>query len=167
MSSNTNKYFRILAISPSTSGFGFVVLEGNDVLVNWGAKSARNNKNETCLAQADKLICKYEPHALVLYDHAKNPRRSARIRALNGSFVDIAKGHKIHVRLFSRERVKQALSPGGEGTKHKIATILAGRSPDELAALLPPKRREWDNEDRRMDIFDAMALAATFRRSTK
>lgn len=167
MNSTTTKYFRVLAISPSTSGFGFVILEGNDVIADSGAKSARQNKNDWCVQQVDKLIRKYEPDALILYDHAKNERRSERIKALNQRFVDLAKTHKLHVKLFSRERVNQVFFADAKGTKHEIATMLAQRLPDELASKLPPKRREWDSEDRRMDIFDAMALAVTFRQRKK
>jgi hypothetical protein len=50
----------------------------------------------------------------------------------------------------------------GQGTKHALAEMLAGRFPEELASRLPPKRRPWMSEDYRMDIFDAVALALTF-----
>jgi hypothetical protein len=46
-----------------------------------------------------------------------------------------------------------------------LATAVAQRFPDELAARLPPKRKAWASEDARMDIFEAVALAvavATF-----
>ena len=44
-----------------------------------------------------------------------------------------------------------------------MAEMLAQKYPVELAAKLPPKRRAWESEDYRMDIFDAMALAVAFR----
>jgi hypothetical protein len=167
MTLNPNKYFRVLAISPSTSGFGFVVVEGNDTLADWGTKSARKDKNDWCVAQAEKLIRKYEPHAIVLYDHANDPRRSQRIRDLNKRFANVAKRYKIRVKFFSREEVEQVFAPDAKATKYQIAKTLAERVPDELAKLLPAQRRAWDSEDRRMDIFDAMALVVTFRRGTK
>jgi hypothetical protein len=37
--------------------------------------------------------------------------------------------------------------------------MLAQKYPVELAAKLPPKRRAWENEDGRMDIFGAVGLA--------
>jgi len=40
--------------------------------------------------------------------------------------------------------------------------MLAKQFPDELASRLPPKRKTWESEDSRMDIFDAVALAVTF-----
>ena len=36
------KHFRILAIAPSTRGFGFAVLEGQDTLVDWGVVKCRS-----------------------------------------------------------------------------------------------------------------------------
>jgi glutathione S-transferase len=60
--------------------------------------------------------------------------------------------------------VESVFFPKGKATKHKIAQMLAERSPDELASKLPPKRREWNSEFRQMDVFDAMALAEAFRR---
>jgi hypothetical protein len=158
------KYFRILALSPSTTGFGFVVLEGTDTLADWGAKTVRKNKNEWCISQADKLIRKYEPNIVVLYDHASNPRRSERIRALNGGFIDLAKTHKLKKKLFSQDKVNDTFFPQGGATKYKIAKLIAERVPEELAHELPPKRRSWNSEKARMDIFDAFALAVTFRR---
>jgi hypothetical protein len=164
MTINATKYFRILAISPSTSGFGFVVLEGTDTLADWGAKKARKNKNTWCISQADKLIGKYKPNVVVLYDHARNPRRSERIRALNSGFVDLAKTHKLKIKLFSQEEVNQVFFSQGGATKYKIAKILAERLPEELASKLPSKRQPWTSEDPRMDIFNALALTITFRR---
>ena len=165
MTQNPNKYFRLLAISPSASGFGFIVLEGIDTLADWGSKGARKDKNKRCLSQADKLIRKYEPNAVVLYDHAINPRRSERIRTLNSGFVDLARTHKLKVKLFPQSEVHQVFFPQGGATKYKIAKLIAQRAPEELAAMLPPERRAWNSEDRRMDTFDAFALAVTFRRS--
>jgi hypothetical protein len=45
--------------------------------------------------------------------------------------------------------------------------MLAEKYPAELAAKLPPKRRPWENEDGRMDMFDAVGLAAVFGMSEK
>jgi len=42
-----------------------------------------------------------------------------------------------------------------------VAQTLAAQFPVELGKRLPPKRRPWMSEDPRMDIFDAVALAAS------
>jgi hypothetical protein len=50
-----------------------------------------------------------------------------------------------------------------KGTKHEMAEMLAQKYSVELAGKLPPKRRPWENQDGRMDMFDAVGLAMVFR----
>lgn len=147
---------RILAIAPSTRGFGFAVLEGESTLVDWGVKAVTGDKNKHCLAKLKELLAHYQPHVLVLEDHSS--RRSARIRALHSRMVNTATQHPVKVRLLSRERVYQAFDVGEKGTKHALAELLAARFPQELGLRLPLKRRPWTSEDYRMGIFDAVAL---------
>ena len=52
---------RVLAIDPFSRGFGFVVLEGTDSLVDWGLKDIRKAKAEKSLKQIAILIAHYEP----------------------------------------------------------------------------------------------------------
>jgi hypothetical protein len=47
----------------------------------------------------------------------------------------------------------------------KWQKCFAQRYPIGFAATLPLKRRAWESEDYRMDIFDAVALAVVFRLS--
>jgi hypothetical protein len=163
MTSNDKKYFRILAISPSRWGFGFVVLEGTNVLVDWDAKVTTREKNPWCLKEVDKLIRRYGPDVIVVYDYSAGSGRSARIRRLNKSLVGLAKEHKIKVHSFTSEKVARIFFADVIGTKHDVATALAAQFPDELGFRLPPKRMAWMNQDRRMDIFDAAALAMALR----
>ena len=58
--------------------------------------------------------------------------------------------------------LRVALVGDVKGTKHEMAEFLAQKYPVELAAKLPPKRRAWENEDGRMDMFDAVGLAVAF-----
>jgi hypothetical protein len=44
-----------------------------------------------------------------------------------------------------------------------MAELMAQRFPNDLATHLPPRRKVWENEDPRMDIFDAVGLAVAFR----
>jgi hypothetical protein len=152
----------IVAIAPSSRGFGFAVLEGRKSLVDWGVRSVTGNKNAGSIKKADALIAHYHPAVLVLQDAAaKGSRRSPRIRILTKKLAALAASRKVKVALFSREQVMQAFFEDGKGTKHAIARLLAGRFPAELGHRLPPKRRDWESEDYRMGIFDAMALAFT------
>jgi Holliday junction resolvasome RuvABC endonuclease subunit len=157
------KHHRVMAIAPSTRGFGFAVLEGH-TLVDWGVKSVKGDKNSQCMKKLEKLIAQYEPEVIVLQDYsAKGSRRSARIRELGRQIVALASSRKLKVAMFSRERVMRAFFADGQVTKHTLAEVLAKRFPNELGFRLPPKRQPWMSEDSRMDIFEAVALALMLR----
>jgi hypothetical protein len=163
MSNNHSKILRILAISPSTRGFGFAVLDKPGTLVDWGVKSVKGDKNSQSIAKVVGLIDHYEPKVLVLPDHStKQSRRSPRIKALNQELLALASGHNVKLASYSHEKVRRFFFDGEEGTKDAIAEILANRFPEELSFRLPPKRKPWMSEDYRMDIFDAVALIVVF-----
>jgi hypothetical protein len=158
------KHPRILAIAPSTRGFGYAVLEGQKMLVNWGVKSVKGDKNAGSINEVEKMIAHYGPEIMVLEDTAtKESRRCPRIQALTKRLVALAEGRSIKVALFSRKQVLRTFFADGCGTKHALAEIIAERFPEELGFRLPPKRRAWMSEDSRMDIFDAVALALMLR----
>ncbi len=160
---NKIQHYLILAIAPSTRGFGFAVLEGRDTLVDWGVKTVQGNKNANSLVKAEELIAHYQPGVLVLQD-VEGSRRSARIKALSRKIVALAKSHKVMVKLFSQEQVRRTFFADGQATKHALAEIIAKRFPEELASRLPPKRKPWVSEYYQMDIFDAVALALKLRK---
>ncbi len=157
-------HIRVLAIAPSTRGFGFAVLEGQETLVDWGVKSVKGDKNTRSLAKVGELITHYRPGVLVLQDDStKHYRHSARIRELGRQVIALASSRNVKVALLSREQVWRVFFANGRGTKHTLAEILAKRFPEELGFRLPPRRRPWMSEDYRMDIFVALALAVAFR----
>src|SRR5665213_2524954 len=98
---------RILAVAPSTRGFGFAVLEGDAILVDWGVTSvAAGNKNAGTLKKMEAMIDLYKPAVLVLEDaSARNSRRSRRIRRLTKKILSMAKAHKTTAVLLSRDQV--------------------------------------------------------------
>lgn len=164
MKNTYSNHFRILAIAPSSRGFGFAVLEGEEKLVDWGVKSIKGDKNTGSIAKVVEMISHYQPGVIVFEDYsAKHSRRSARIRALGKKIIALAEIRNVTVVLFSREQVRQVFFADGLGTKYALAEMLAARFPEELASRLPPKRRPWMSEDYRMDIFDAVALALALR----
>jgi hypothetical protein len=155
MKNTQPKHVRVLAIAPSTRGFGFAVFDG-DALVDWGQKVVKGDKNGLCIPKVEKLIIDYEPDVLVIEDFART-KRGPRIRLLIQEIIDLAPKHNVGVKLFSRQEVYQVFFVDGEGTKDSLAAILAKRFPDELGIELPPKRETWESEDPKMAIFDAMA----------
>ena len=153
---------RVLAVDPSTRGFGFAILEGPDRSIDWGVKETKVNKKRRSLRFIAELIHRYQPSVLVVEDYTgKGSRRCRRVRELIEDISKLAVQQKIKVRNFSRLKVKQAFSESGTSNKYEIAIAIAKRFP-ELAPRLPRFRKPWMSEDYRMSIFDAVALAITF-----
>lgn len=154
------KHPRILAIAPSSRGFGYALLEGQATLVNWGKRQPKGNKSKGTLKHVEMMLADYGPQVVVMEDaSAKGSRRAPRIRKLTENIKKLAAKRRIKVALFSRKRVMEEFFPNGNGTKYEIAKLIGERFQDELGFALPPKRRAWDNVDPRMDMFDAIALA--------
>jgi hypothetical protein len=152
---------RVLGLAPSSYGCGFAVMEGKNVLVAWGVKTLKGgDKNARSLSNVANLIAQYEPNVIAL-ENTKSPasRRSPRIQALIGEIAALAKEGGVIVKQFSRKQLSIAFLSDERGTKHALAAFLANRFPEELGPSLPAKRRLWESDDCRMDIFDAVALA--------
>jgi len=159
---------RVLAIDPTSKGFGFAVLEGTDRLVDWGTRTCQGDKEAACMKAVMELCDWYGPDVLMLEDcTARGSRRRARVRALLRRIAALAMKANVRVRFIPWSRVYPALIPEKAPTKDENARAVAARFP-ELARQLPPVRRPWMSEDERMAIFDAtaLALAALAPRST-
>jgi RNase H-fold protein (predicted Holliday junction resolvase) len=77
MSRAYTKETRVLAIDPSTRGFGFAVLEGPNRLIDWGVKETKKNKNARTLKLIDELIDRYLPSVMSLRIMPKKVRAAA------------------------------------------------------------------------------------------
>lgn len=160
---NPFKPVRILAIAPTSRGFGYAVMEGPSRLIGFGNKSILKNKNARTLVWAERFIRRYEPDVLVLPDvNAADARRARRIKQLHGQLVALVKKQNLKVKLITITQVRKRLLGDAKGNKQSLAETLAGRFPIELASRLPPKRKVWMSEDPRMDMFDAVGLAVAF-----
>src|SRR5439155_17402959 len=99
MSSDYTKDICVLAVDPSTRGFGFAVLEGPDRLIDWGVKETKVNKNRRSLMLIDDLIDRYQPSVLIVEDYAgKGSRRCRRIQTLIDGISTLASKRNIRVR---------------------------------------------------------------------
>jgi Holliday junction resolvasome RuvABC endonuclease subunit len=152
---------RILAIDPSAKGFGFAVLEGPEMLVDWGIKAVKGDKNAECLKKIAELIELYKPQAIVVENpKGKGSQHCLRVQQLIQEIIKLASSKRIKSRSFSRSQIRKAFSSSGAFTKHQIATEIAKQFL-ELESHLPRIRKPWMSEDARMSIFDALALAVT------
>jgi Holliday junction resolvasome RuvABC endonuclease subunit len=165
MNQTISKQVRILAVAPTARGFGYCVME-NNVMLECGRREAKGNKNAKnaqVISKVEKLMNQFLPEVLVLQDvKAADCRRAPRIKMLHRQIVVLAEKHKCKVMLFSGRQLRITLLGNAKGTKHEMAEMLVKKFPTELGKRLPPKRRAWDSEDGRMDVFDAVGLAITF-----
>lgn len=152
---------RVLAIDPSTRGFGFVVMEGSERLVNWGIREVKGDKNRESLKRVAQMIERYQPDVVVVEDYKhESSCRSPRVRNLLKEILVCASRTGTRARRVSRSAVKRAISPDAASTKHQIAKEIANRFP-ELASRLPRSRKPWMSEDYWMNIFVSASLALT------
>lgn len=151
-----------LAIDPFTRGFGYALFEGPKTPLDWGVTDIRSEKNQISLERVKKLISFYQPEILILEDCSKSRnRRCRRIRDLIAQIEKFADSRKVPVQKYSFDRVQEVFSFLGIRTKHRIAETICEWLP-ELNSRIPPKRKPWMSEDRRMSIFDAVALILTY-----
>lgn len=153
---------RVLAFDPTTKGFGFAVLEGPAMLIDWGVKKARGERNGGCIKQATELIRRYQPDVLIVeHTAATGAQRCSRVCQLIEDLLALASDRRVRTKRVSRRRVERCFSKTGSATKRQIAVALTERFP-ELEPHLPPVRKPWMSEDERMGIFDAVAFAWAF-----
>jgi hypothetical protein len=164
MNEKNTKKVRVLAVAPTSRGFGYVVLEGQSEILAFGCKKARGDKkNQQVLVQVGKLADQWLPDVLALQDfHAKGSRRPPRIRKLHRQLLEFGESRKVKMVQFSGHQLRESLVNDPKGTRHEMASEIARQFPNELAEKLPPKRRACDEEDERMSIFDAAALAVVY-----
>lgn len=152
---------RLLALDPTSTGFGFVVLEGEE-LIEWGINGVKGDKNKECLRKIGRLIDRYQPDVVVMehYDR-KSCRRTIRIKELIQELKRLAQRRGVQSRTISQSQIRGVFVKFGARTKHQVAIEIAKQFP-ELAPHLPQPRKPWMSEDERMNIFDAAAIAVTF-----
>lgn len=150
---------RVLAIDPTSKGFGFAILEGPEMLVDWGVKhvrSDRDQRNRSCLEKVAVLIIRYQPDVLAVERvDVQCCRRWPRALQLINDVVALGMAHRVRIRRVSRQRMQRYFSEKGSATKYQVAAAVAQRFP-ELEPHLPPVRKPWMSEDQRMGIFDAV-----------
>ena len=152
----------VLAVAPSSTGFGYALFEGGDRLIDWGARRVAGNKNAQCVLHVATLIQLYRPRVILLEDpHARGARRWPRIKTLLDMLQALAKEKRIRCIRYARVRVAGHFNGPKRPTKERVAREIVRLYP-ELGPFLPPKRRIWETEDPRLAIFVAVSYALVF-----
>ncbi len=153
---------RVLAIDPISRGFGFVVFEGPERLIDWGVTYVQSDKHTKCLERFAKLLKSYDPDVIVVEDtKGESSRRCKRVQLLLAGILKLAKEKGILTQVIAPSFVKQVFAASEAKNKEQIAGILSAKHP-ELLPHLPPHRKCWMSEDARINIFDSAALAYGF-----
>ena len=161
MSQKDPVLLRVLAIDPISRGFGYVLLEGPDTLVDWGVYRVRRWQTSSVIGKLRAMIELYEPDVLVLED-CDDPRSRRRERAR--TLIEEAKGltgSGLTTHLIPAWKLAELFGENPPGNKSDIAAVIA-RHFGELVDRLPPVRKAWMPEDLRGAIFDAAGLGLAF-----
>jgi hypothetical protein len=152
----------VLAIHPTSRGFGWVLFESARKPVDWGIASAKAGRNAKLVSRFRRLLRRYDPavFALETYEGASS-RRTGRIRDLCRELQHLASVKGLYTPIYDRELVCARFARDGATTRYAIAQVIAERIPD-FDHRMPRYRKVWLAEDARQSLFDAAALALTY-----
>jgi hypothetical protein len=157
---------RVLAVDLRSRLFGFAVLEGPKILLDFGRRPCH-----TVVGWGNALIVRrkiadllafYAPSIIVLKpasgrsgqpllktkDAVDAIRSEAELRSLDLAFL-------------TRKDIHQVFRQSGNSNKYKIAGLITHIFP-ELAWKLPANRKNWQPEHHNMAIFDAVSLGLAY-----
>jgi len=149
---------RVVAFDPTTRGFAYAVLEGEQTLVDWGLVHVHvlRRTDANILFRVERVLDRTSPDLFVVED-GRGTKRRERARRLIKGMEEIAKRRNLSLVRVSRSCVRKTLKPAF--TKDDIALAVASIFP-ELGPRLPrPRNKAWKTEDERMSIFDAVSFA--------
>ena len=152
----------VLAVHPTTRGFGWVLFENAHTPAAWAIVHARVGREQRLLMRFKTILDRYEPKVLVLeaFEDCTLPR-SPRIQRLCEAMIREAGLHEIHTSVYERGTIRMVFQKSGAYTREQIAQVIA-KSVDDFRHRLPPARKRWTSEDHRQCLFDAAALAITY-----
>ena len=157
----------VLAVHPTSHGFGWALFEGPLAPVVSGIASAKVNRSAQSMARFKQLLDQYQPAALILEKFGKrNSKRSERIRLLAKTMRGFANNRDMDTLVYSRAEVSAAVTATTKASRHTVALAVAEQLP-VLQHRLPKARKLWTSEDDRQCLFDAVALGITHYRITR
>lgn len=145
----------ILALSLDWQGFGFVVFDGPDDLIDYGTRNFRHRAKVPLEAKLLLLLDANHPDALVLVEPTTAKRKKIAVKVAKA-----AKAEKIPLKLISNETIRKVFAPENQN-KYQIAARIADRYP-ELLLRLPSPRETYDSEKFGITIFEAAAAGFAY-----
>lgn len=151
----------VFAVHATSRGFGYVLFEGPFSPYDWGTVGAKGDKNAVCLRKLERLLDQHAPATLLLEACGNDSWvRSHRIERLYKALSAVAVTRCIEVLMYTRRDIQACFSSVGARTRQEIAEAV-GRHVDAFHHRTPAPRKAWQNEDGRMALFSAAALALT------
>jgi hypothetical protein len=123
MTETTTRPTRVIAIDPTTKGFGYAILDLPKHLVAWGMAHVEGEKRSGAIFRFEALLDQFRPDAVVLEDTtAQGSRRYPRVRDLLEVLARVARERGLEVHTVSRL-----------GCVHVFSLILRGHRAPEPA----------------------------------
>jgi hypothetical protein len=156
---------QILALEVRPRFTGFVVLEPPSRLLDFGMR-----KHSACADDLPGVAAKKMSTLLDLHQPSLIVVRTRKILA-EGALSNVsvilglvrreARKRSIPLHAVRADFIRAFFLAHQCTSKHQRATLIARQFP-ELSWKLPPERKKWKSEDRRMVVFDAAATAIVF-----
>ncbi len=151
----TQRVTRILAIDLKSSLLGFAVFEPPTRLLDWGKRAM---PADSCSAFVAQLLRRYAISAVIVRGLKRGERRDTRrVRKGLHATRKLVQCQSITVITVRESRLRASFLEYERYTRYEIARFLTVAFPD-LARVLPNQRRCYEPENRRMAVFDAVAL---------
>ncbi|MGE0405269.1 MAG: hypothetical protein AB7O65_03145 [Candidatus Korobacteraceae bacterium] len=151
---------RILAMDVRRTRLGYVVFEEPLLLLDWD--TLRFSSSRECAQKVEMRIEQFRPYALIVRrPSAVTSHKPHHTRAVMAAVRQVASKLGIRVVSVSDYKTGTFFLNHGKKTRHERGTLIATWFP-ELEPKLPPPRKVWMPEDRRMLIFAAASLAITY-----
>ena len=160
------QYELVVAFYPHARGFAYVVFDGPLSPVDWGMSDLPAKvKARRCLRRLSLLLDQYQPDALLIRG-VSSAHRKRPMAALLAAVEEEARDRGLFTAVVSRKQIREAFAYLGSPTRRAIVEAIAKHIP-MFASYAPPIRKIWNGEDRRMGLFDAVALALAFFKNQK
>ncbi|NKE66869.1 hypothetical protein RAMLITH_13650 [Ramlibacter sp. RBP-2] len=132
-------------------------------LQDWGRRDT--GKDVTGAKAADgikELMLRHRPDVVVICD--PDDRRgpgAMRVKRIHKAIAKPVSDVGAKLAIVSRRDVRIAFAQFGAINKQDIADAI-GRRIEALSIRVPPPRKKWEGEDKRMGLFDAASRALTY-----
>jgi hypothetical protein len=148
----------ILAVHPTSRGFGWGVFEGPLAPVDWGMTFAKRARNRRLYNRFERLLKQHRPAVLVLENFEGRTGASLRLCRL---MKHLAECQGMDARVFPRTAIQSVFSTVGAKTRYEIAEVIRNQI-DAFSHRMPRKRTLTVRADPRQALFDAAAVALTY-----